>query len=135
MKLMKNLKSLSGEDQIKTAIFAAELVLPVYENYFPDDLRVRNAIRAADVADAIRAAYAAYADAAYADAAAYAADAADAAAAAYAAYAAAYADDAAYAADAVRQQHQGGREKTNGLRVHGAVIGLLISTLRDGWAE
>ena len=93
MKLIKKLKSLSDKDQVKTAIFSAGLVLPVYESYFPDDLRVRNAIRAADVADAIRAAYAAYVNAAYA------------------AYAAAYADDAAYAADAVRHSVKAGAKK------------------------
>jgi len=84
-------------DSIALAIYAAELVIGVYEKKFPNDDRPRKAIEAAKAylenptgaadAAAYAAAYAAYAAA---DAAAYAAaDAAD--AAAYAAYAAAYA--------------------------------------------
>ena len=106
----------------KTAIFAAESVLHIFEMKHPDDKRPRKAIEAAkaylkgdinrdelrearvaaaaaDAAADAAAADAAAADAAAADAAAYAADAAaadDAADAAAAAYAAA--DDAAYAA-------------------------------------
>ena len=57
MKLIAKLKKLSGESQVKTALFAARLVLPVYESYFPDDSRVRNAVYAA--ADPVYAAYAA----------------------------------------------------------------------------
>ena len=90
----------------KTAIFAAESVLHIFETKYPDDKRPRKAIEAAkayvtgdinreELREACRAAYAA-ADAAYA--------AADAAYAAYAAAAAYAADDAAadaaYAADA-----------------------------------
>jgi hypothetical protein len=114
-------------DSVQLAIFAAELVIDIFEKKHPDDKRPREAIEAAikwlqnpteknrkaaraaaDAAYAARAAARAAADAAYAaDAAAdaadaaYAADAADAAAdAAYAADAADAAADAADAADA-----------------------------------
>jgi hypothetical protein len=88
-------------DSVELAIFAAELVIDIYEKQYPNDDRPRKAIEAAKayIKDPSRAAYAA--DAAYA---AYAAD--YAARAAY--YAAAYAADyaaraAAYAAgDAAR---------------------------------
>ena len=87
---------------IKLAIYAAELVIDIYEKQYSKDDRPRKAIEAAkkylkkptaDAAYAARdAAYAADAAADAARAAAYAADAAaDAADAAYAAYAAAYA--------------------------------------------
>ena len=102
---------LTKETRIKYAIFAAEQVLHIFENKYPDDSRPRKAIEsakeylnnpnaaayaAADAADAADAAYAA-ADDAYA---AYAANVADDAYAAYAATYAAYAaaDAAAYAA-------------------------------------
>ncbi len=88
------------EDSVNLAIYAAELVIDIYEKKYPNDDRPRKAIEAAKAylknpsdaaADAAYAAYAA--DAAYA--AAYAARAA--------ARAAAYAADAAYAAaDAAR---------------------------------
>jgi hypothetical protein len=85
-------------DSVALAVFAAELVLHVFEDRYPGDDRPRKAIAAAKAylagqLAAYAAAYAAAADAAYAAAAdaAYAAD----ADAAYAAYAAAYAADAA----------------------------------------
>jgi len=104
---------MTKRQRVEYAVFAAELVIHIFEQKYPTDDRPRKAIEAAkeylrtgDAADTARAAYvaadeayAAYeADAAYAaDAAAYAADTAGAAdAAAYAAEAAAY---AAYAAD------------------------------------
>jgi hypothetical protein len=103
---------LTKETRIKYAIFAAEQVLYIFEDKYPEDDRPRKAIEAAkeylnnpNITHAADAAYAA-ADAAYADAYAAAADAAYAdddaayAAAAYAAAAAAYADDDAAAADA-----------------------------------
>lgn len=83
------------------AIFAAELVLPIFEKKYPDDKRPRNAIDAAKAVlkndtpenrekarDAAATAYAA------ANSTAYAATTADSYAAAYAVYAAAYAADA-----------------------------------------
>ena len=95
------------------AIFAAELVLHLFENKYPKDKRPKEAIQAAKdyvknpckktkdaadaAADAAYAAYAAYDDANAADA-AYAAY--EAANAANAAYAAAYATTAAYATNA-----------------------------------
>ena len=103
---------MTHDQQIMYAIYAAEQVIGIYEDKYPNDTRPRNAIDAARVylkeptkenkaaayAAADAAAYAAYAAAyaagAAADAAAYAAGAA-AYAAAYAAYAA---DAAAYAA-------------------------------------
>jgi hypothetical protein len=95
-------KILNKKQNVMYAVYAAELVLHIYENRYPDDKRPRKAIEAAKnyLSDAADAAYAAYAaaDAAYA-AYAVADDAAD--DAAYAAHAAAYAaaaDDAAYAA-------------------------------------
>ena len=104
---------MNHKQKIKYAIFAAEQVLSIFEEKYPNDNRPRKAIEAArnylenpckETADA-----AAYAADAAADAAAYAADAVDAVdaadAAAYAAYAAdaaayatAYATNAAYAA-------------------------------------
>ena len=101
---------LDNNNKVKYTIFAAELVLHIFENKYPDDRRPRKAIEAAKKyvenqteenkktadAAAYAAADAANADAAYANA--YAAAAA-AYAAAYAAAAAAYAAaDAAYAA-------------------------------------
>jgi hypothetical protein len=78
------------EDSVSVAIYAAELVLPIYEKQYPDDKRPRLAIEAAkawlkDPSEENRqaAAYAAYAS--------YASYAAAASAAAYAASAAAYA--------------------------------------------
>jgi len=116
-KIFKKLKSLSASDQVKTALFTAELVLPVYESYSPNDNRVRRAIEtgktcAASAADA--AVYAVYAADAAADAVYAAAD-----AAVYAVYAASYAaTDAAdaavyavYAAAAVRQGLNAGAKK------------------------
>ena len=96
---------LNRRQLVEYAIFAAEQVLPVFEEKYPNDKRAREAIdaarrvleddtpknRAADVA-AYAAAHAARAAAHAARAAAYAADAAD------AAYAAAYSADAADAA-------------------------------------
>ena len=87
------------------AIACAELVLPLFEKRYPEDMRVRECIEATKgyiagtvSLDELRSKRAADADAA-ADAADAAADAADAADAAYAAAAAADADaDAAYAA-------------------------------------
>jgi len=99
------IRLLSNKNQVKIAIYSAKLVLPIFEERYPNDDRPRKAIDAAYAAAADAAAYAAAADvaadAAYADAAASAARAAASAAyAAYAAYAAAYAADAAnYAAD------------------------------------
>jgi hypothetical protein len=106
-------KTLTTENLIRYAIFAARSVLAIFEDKFPNDDRPRRAIEAAenylkvktkDAAYAVDAAhdaaYAAYTAAYAVDAAhdaAYAADAADAAADA-AAYAAAYAARAAYAA-------------------------------------
>ena len=91
-------------DSVAFAIYAAEQVIKVYEDKYPNDSRPRDAIKAAKAylkdptKDNARAAYAADA-AAYAARAAYAADAAEAAAyAAYAAYAAEAAARAAYAA-------------------------------------
>ncbi|MBU2527694.1 MAG: hypothetical protein KKC03_13945 [Bacteroidetes bacterium] len=88
---------------VELAIYAAELVLPIYEKEYPDDKRPRNAIEAAKAyLRKPSAAYAAYAaHAAYAaDAAAHAADAAYAAAhaAAHAAASAAHAAHDAHAA-------------------------------------
>ena len=67
------------EDSVKLAIFAAELVIDIFEKQYPDDKRPRMAIEAAKkwldnptadtaraAADAAAAAYAAYAAAAYA---------------------------------------------------------------------
>ena len=103
---------LNDANKIKYAVFAARKVLPTYEGRYPDDLRPRLAIEAAEkfisdpseinkdaCAAAARVAGAA-AHAAYAADADYAAaaDAADAADAARAAARAAYAADAAYAA-------------------------------------
>ena len=80
---------LNREDCIRYAIFAAKQVIHIFEKKYPEDLRPRKAIEAAEN-------YLNNPDAAYAAAAA-AADAADAAyAAAYAAYYAAYYADAAY---------------------------------------
>ena len=113
------------QDSIEFAIYAAELVIDIYEKKYPNDKRPREAIEAAkkyvealksgdtDAADAAYAAAdaAAYAADAAADAADAAADAADAAArAAYAADAAAY---AAYAARAARAADAALREKLN----------------------
>ncbi len=85
---------LTKDQNIAYAIFAAELVLDIYEKQYPDDKRPRNAIEASRKYLQTKTAYAA--------AAAYAADAAaDAAdAAAYAAYAAYAARAAAAGADA-----------------------------------
>jgi hypothetical protein len=108
------IKKMNHDQRIKYAIFAAERVLYIFENSYPDDNRPRNAIKAAKKylknksAKNQIAAYEAYtaadaaadatAGAATAYAAAYAAHAAHAAyAAAHAAYAAAY---EAYTADA-----------------------------------
>ena len=106
---------ITHDQKIIYAIYAAESVIKIYEDKYPNDDRPRKAIEAAKgylkTKNSYAAAYSAYAaaDAAYAAAyAAYVADvayAADAAAysayAAYAAYAAAYvADAAAYVADA-----------------------------------
>jgi hypothetical protein len=91
---------LTKETRIKYAIFAAEQVLYIFEDKYPDDSRPRKAIESAEeyLNNPNAAAYAA-ADAADAADAAYAA--ADAADDAYAAYAATYAAaDAAYATDA-----------------------------------
>ena len=103
VKLMKN-----HLQKLQYAIFAAEQVLPIFEEKYPKNKRAREAIEATKKVlennteenrrAAYTAAYAAYpADAAFA---AYAADDADAAAyaAANAAYAAAYAADDAYTA-------------------------------------
>lgn len=59
-------QKLAGNDQnIKIAVAAAEIVLPIYEDKYPDDDRPRKAIDAAksglNAADAADAAYAAYA--------------------------------------------------------------------------
>ena len=81
---------LNREDCIRYAIFAAKQVIHIFEKKYPEDLRPRKAIEAAEN-------YLNNPDAAYAAAAAYYADAAD---AAYAAYYAAYAAYAAYAPDA-----------------------------------
>jgi hypothetical protein len=94
---------LARQDKIRYAVFAAELVLPVFEEKYPDDDRPRKAIATAkavieDDSEENRKRTADAARAAYAYVAAYAADAA--AAAAAAAYAAARAAYAAYAADA-----------------------------------
>jgi hypothetical protein len=91
-------KLLTGDNCIRYAIYAAESVLYIFEDKYPDDLRPRKAIEAAKEylnTKTNAAAAKAAADAAYAAAnAAYAA-----ANAAYAAYAAAYAANAAaYAA-------------------------------------
>jgi len=107
---------LNRKDKIRYAVFAAELVINIYEKEHPNNKAPRKAIEAAKEVikrdtqsnrnnaayAAYAAAYAAYAADAAADAAAYAAYAADAAAdaAAYAAYAAYAADAAADAADA-----------------------------------
>jgi hypothetical protein len=80
--------------KVALAIKATELVLPIYEYYYPKDKRVRNSIEAAKRGEYDTGAYAAN-DAAVNDAAAYAAAAA---AAAYAAYAATAAITAANAA-------------------------------------
>jgi hypothetical protein len=91
---------MTHDQQIKYAVFAAEQVINIYEEKYPDDKRPREAIEAAkkylgDKTEQNKKA----ADAAYA--AAHAAHAAHAAnAAAYAAYAAANAADAANAANA-----------------------------------
>ena len=66
-KVLYKFTGLTTEEKIKTALFAAELVLPVYESFYPKNTSVRKAIRLGKTAAA---AYAA---------AAYAADAADAA--------------------------------------------------------
>jgi hypothetical protein len=93
-KLLKKLKSLSEKNQVETALFTAQLVLPVYESYFPDDNRVRNAIERGKKRDADAAYADAYAEPATAHCVVFAA-----ASAAYAVYAvAAYAASAAYAA-------------------------------------
>ena len=119
------IRLMSRQQKIQYAVFAAELVLHIYEDTYPRDNRPRKAIEAAKAyleepsaqSKAIAAAAAAYDDAAaacaaYAAAAINAIDAAaaydaaaaaaayDAAAAAYAAYAAAAYDDAAYDAAA-----------------------------------
>jgi hypothetical protein len=90
---------MNKKQKVQYAVFAAELVLKVFENKYPDDKRPREAVEAAKNyikrpskktkkdAAAANAAYAAYA-------------AANAANAAYAAYAAANAANAAYAAAA-----------------------------------
>ena len=94
------------DNKKELALKLAWCVLPIYENKYPNDLRVRECLQAIndfnaklimidELIEKRKAAYAA--DAAAADAAAYAAYAAAADAAAYAAYAA---DAAAYAADA-----------------------------------
>jgi len=90
------------------AVYAAELVLPIFEKKFPEDMWPRNAIEAAKAyianpceetkQNAKAAAYAAYAAARAASSAAYAAHAAAAYAVYAAAVAAAYAANAAYAA-------------------------------------
>lgn len=46
-KLIEKLKELTPEQQVKTALFAAELVLPVFEAVYPDDQRPRRALEAA----------------------------------------------------------------------------------------
>jgi hypothetical protein len=121
---------MTHDQQIRYAIFSAELVIKIYEDKYPNNDRPRKAIEAAKTylkdktegnknaaahaadaadaayaADAADAAYAAYAAAHAAYAAAHAAHAADAAAhaaahAAHAAHAAYAADAAAHAADA-----------------------------------
>ena len=96
---------------VSYAVYAAELVLPIYEKKYPEDKRPRNAIEAAkkcidnpskeNKKAAADAAYAAYAASYASYAASYASYAADAAYAAYAADAVAYdAADAAAAYDA-----------------------------------
>jgi len=67
---------LNREDCIRHAIFAAKQVIHIFEKKYPEDLRPRKAIEAAEnylnnpaAADAADAAYAAYAAAAYAAAA------------------------------------------------------------------
>jgi hypothetical protein len=102
-KLIEKLNTLSTKNKVKSALFAAELVLPVFESLKPKDNRVRRAIElgktATDAAYAATDAATDAANAAYAAAYAAANAAAAAAADAYAAYAAAYAAaDAAYAA-------------------------------------
>ena len=113
--LIKKIDALTRKQKVRAALFTAELVLPVYEYYFPSDSRPRLAVEKGKAAAAVD-----DADAAAAYAAAYAAYAAavdDAYAAAYAAYAAA---DAAYAAtdaaDAIRRGIlAGAKKKTIGL--------------------
>ncbi len=95
-------KHLNHKDNVRFAIYATELVLPIYEQNYPNGQQPRRAITAAkrwvlNPTDENATAAADAADAA--DAAAAAADAAD-AAAADAAAAAAAAADAAHAADA-----------------------------------
>jgi len=109
-------KLMNKKQRVQYAVFAAKLVLPIYQKKYPDDDRPEKAIEAAErylnrqstknknaAAAYAAAAYAADAAAAYAAYAAYAADAAYAYAAAYAA--AAYAA-AAYAADADKEKIQ-----------------------------
>ena len=89
---------------VKLAVEAAELVLPIFEQKYPNDNRPRKAIEAAkawlDSPDVVNAANAAKAAKAATKAATKAANAADAIATSAAAYAADAADAAAYAADA-----------------------------------
>jgi len=105
---------LNRKDKIRYAVYAAKLVLKIYEEKHPNDKRPRKAISAAEnvikldskknraaAADAADAAYAAYATATTTTAAAAAAADAAAAAAADAAYATAAAAAAADAADAI----------------------------------
>ena len=79
MKIVKAWKW-EKEDSVSLAIYAAELVIDIYEKEYPDDKRPRKAIEAAKKWTKNPTAYAAHS--------AYAADAADAADAAYAAHAA-----------------------------------------------
>ena len=103
-------RALNKIDRVRYAVYAAKLVLPVYEEKYQGDDRPRKAIDAAEsyidnpcaaARDAVYASHAAYAARDAADA-AVAADTADAAFAADAAYAAAHAADAACIADTAR---------------------------------
>jgi hypothetical protein len=112
------------EDSVAMAVFAAELVIDIYEKKYPNDERPRKAIEAAKIwlknpSDKNADAHAAHAAYAAADAAAYAAAyAADAAYSAYsaaraAAYAAAYAADAAAHAAANAAAHAAAHAAAN----------------------
>ena len=113
--LIKKFETLSRKDRNKTAFFAAEIVLPIYESYFPGDDRIRKAIESGKKAplantarqwpdESYEAAYAANTNANYA--------------AARAAYAAAYAAanayddyDGANAAAAIKRAIKAGAKK------------------------
>ena len=77
-------RALNRKDKIRYSVYAAEQVLEIFENKYPDDKRPREAIEAAkmvlknDTVENRSAAYAAYAAYAAANAADAAADAADA---------------------------------------------------------